>query len=209
MRLLHCYIIGTEACLFQQDTRTNGLRCTIYFDADRLQREILQTPEDSMACKILEDLDASAVPNLSNQNPVSFCDWSAANLMILLASSKDMQKNDVWRARNASWVIRAMENDAQGVPDQDSDAKLLLFVKTPESTYYVFLVYSQRQSAQVLCGIGASLPEELIGELLRLPVDSTRVLASFSGLVAQRLVTETFRTFDDMQEVVSPDVLFS
>lgn len=209
MRLLRCYIIGTEACLFQQDTRTNGLRCTVYFDCDSLQRETMRTPEDSMACKILEDLDASAIPDFSNQQPVSFSDWSAANLMILLASSKDMQKRDVWRARNASWVIYAMENDTQGVPDQDPDPKLLLFVKTPEGAHYVFLVYSQKQSAQVLRGIGATLPEELIEELLRLPVDSTRVLVSLSGLVAQRLVTEMFRTFEDTQEVVSPDVLFS
>ena len=188
LKLVSCHLVGREALLIQRDDDARELVATIFFDRDQLMSAILQSPEDVHAPKILKNLEESFLPEFAECEPVSFRGWAANFLSIAICMKDEESTWKIGEAYSNEWAIAALINDSDMVSDHDLDEKMLLFISTPDNTHHVFLVFSQKQAAAAILGVGGKRPEDLTDALLYLPIEhATKNPVALTGQMARML----------------------
>lgn len=201
MNLVSCYFFEGEACLVQQDrTIKHHLCVTVYYDRESLQRECMKNTDDTIVCSVLADIEHSDLPEHSAKNPVRFSEWAAGCILLMLPSTHDHGAFERDHAAGFPWIFRAWANQNDIVPDSEKISKVLFFVKTSANTYHVFQAHSQMQAGEFWRNLKAPFPNELVPELLTLPVHSDKSPVMISGTAARALVIEMLR-FEDVKEL--------
>ncbi len=206
LKLVSCHLVGQEALLIQRDDEARELVATIFFDRDQLMTTILQNPEDPRAPKILKSLEDSFIPEVSEHASLTFRGWAANFLSIAICMKDEDSTWKIGETYSNEWAIAALINDSDMVSDHDLDAKMLLFVSTPNNAHHIFLVFSQTQAAAAILGVGGKRPEELTYALLYLPIEhATKKPVALTGQMARMLLFSSIsvnRFFEDTSDQI-------